>query len=178
MGDRKCLGRILEALVAYYIPALSKHDLKLFSKIKTFLLGFAGCCFFQKFPPEAQLNHETYVFLFQKLPLEAQLSTNPAGGSTKPRNLSYLQQNVKIEIVYTSDTMKLIFHLKEKNTKMSNSKLFTFLTPWNLHSFQKFSPKGSLNHEIYIYFSKFAAGGPTKALKLHMFFKNSRQRLN
>ena len=54
---------ILEAHVAYYIPALSKHDIKPFPKIKTFLLGFAGCCFFQKLPPEGRLNHETYVSL-------------------------------------------------------------------------------------------------------------------
>ena len=52
---------ILKAHVAYYIPALSKHDIKPFSKIETFLLGFAGC-FFSKFPPEAQLNNEIYVF--------------------------------------------------------------------------------------------------------------------
>ena len=65
---------ILEALIAYYMAALSKRDLKPFLKFKTFLLGFASCCFFQKFPPEAQLNHETYV-LFSKL---------PAGGPTKP----------------------------------------------------------------------------------------------
>ena len=52
---------ILEAESAYYIPALSKHDLKPFLKIKNVLLGFAGCCFFQKLPPEAQLNHETYA---------------------------------------------------------------------------------------------------------------------
>ena len=52
---------ILKAHVAYYIPALSKHDIKPFLKIETFLLGFAGCCFFQKLPPEGQLNHETYV---------------------------------------------------------------------------------------------------------------------
>ena len=54
---------ILEALIAYYMAALSKRDLKPFLKFKTFLLGFAGCCFFQKFPPEAQLNHETYVLV-------------------------------------------------------------------------------------------------------------------
>ena len=53
---------ILEALVAYYMAALSKRDLKPFLKFKTFLLGFAGCCFLQKFPPEAKLNHETYLF--------------------------------------------------------------------------------------------------------------------
>ena len=35
---------------------------------------------FQKFPPEAQLNHETYV-LFSKI---------PAGGPTKPWNLSFI----------------------------------------------------------------------------------------
>ena len=52
---------ILEAHVAYYIPALSKHDIKPFLKIETFLRGFAGCCFFQKLPPEDRLNHETYV---------------------------------------------------------------------------------------------------------------------
>ena len=52
---------ILEAESAYYIPALSKHDLKPFLKIKNFLLGFVGCCFFQKLPPDAQLNHETYA---------------------------------------------------------------------------------------------------------------------
>ena len=52
---------ILEAESAYYIPALSKHDIKPFLKIETFLLGFAGCCFLQKLLPEAQLNHETYV---------------------------------------------------------------------------------------------------------------------
>ena len=55
---------ILEALVAYYTAALSKCDLKQFSKFKTFLLGFAGCCFFQKLPPEGRLNHETYVYTF------------------------------------------------------------------------------------------------------------------
>ena len=63
MGDRKCQGMILEALVAYYMAALSKHDLKPSSKFKTFLLGFAGCCFLQKLPPEGRLNHETYVSL-------------------------------------------------------------------------------------------------------------------
>ena len=52
---------ILEALIAYYMAALSKHDLKPSSKFKTFLLGFAGCCFFQKLHPEGRLNHETYV---------------------------------------------------------------------------------------------------------------------
>ena len=67
---------ILEALVAYYMAALSKRDLKPFLKFKTFLLGFAGYVFFffQKFPAEARLNHETYVF-FSKI---------PAGGPTKP----------------------------------------------------------------------------------------------
>ena len=73
---------ILKALDAYKILALSKRDLKPFLKIKDFLLGFAGCCFFQKFPPEAQLNHETYLS-FSKTPPKC--------------------QNVKIEIVYTSD---------------------------------------------------------------------------
>ena len=52
---------ILEAESAYYIPALSKHDIKPFLKIETFLRGFAGCCFFQKLPPEGQLYHETYA---------------------------------------------------------------------------------------------------------------------
>ena len=36
---------ILEALVAYYMAALSKRDLKPFLKFKTFLLGFAGSVF-------------------------------------------------------------------------------------------------------------------------------------
>ena len=48
------------------MAALSKRDLKPFLKIKNFLLGFAGCCFFQKLPPEVQLNHETYVFFLEK----------------------------------------------------------------------------------------------------------------
>ena len=52
---------ILEALVACYMAALSKHDLKPSLKFKTFLLGFAGCVFLQEFPPEGRLNHETYV---------------------------------------------------------------------------------------------------------------------
>ena len=55
---------ISKAHVAYYIPALSKYDIKPFLKIKNFLLGFAGCCFFQKLPPEGRLNHETYVYTF------------------------------------------------------------------------------------------------------------------
>ena len=54
---------ILEAESAYYISALSKHDLKPFLKIKNFLLGLAGCWYFQKLPPEGRLNHETYVSL-------------------------------------------------------------------------------------------------------------------
>ena len=54
---------ILEALIAYYMAALSKRDLKPFLKFKTFLLGFAGCCFFRKLPLEGRLNHETYVSL-------------------------------------------------------------------------------------------------------------------
>ena len=41
---------------------------------------------FQNFPPEAQLNHETYL-LFKR----------------------EYHKHVKIEIVYTSDTMELIF---------------------------------------------------------------------
>ena len=57
---------ILKAHVAYYMAALSKRDLKPFLKFKTFLLGFAGCCFFQKLPPEAQLNHETYLLFKRK----------------------------------------------------------------------------------------------------------------
>ena len=65
---------ILEALVAYYMAALSKRGLEPFLKFKNFLLGFAGCVFFQKLPPEARLNHETYP-LFSKI---------PAGGTTKP----------------------------------------------------------------------------------------------
>ena len=52
---------ILEALIAYYMAALSKRDLKPFLKFKTFLLGFAGGVFLQKLPPEGRLNHETYV---------------------------------------------------------------------------------------------------------------------
>ena len=55
---------ILEALIAYYMASLSKRDLKPFSKIKTFLLGFASCVFFQNLPPEGRLNHETYVCTF------------------------------------------------------------------------------------------------------------------
>ena len=70
---------ILEALIAYYMAALSKRDLKPFLKFKTFLLGFAGCCFFQKLPPEGQLNHETYDFFLKK------------------------PEHIEIEIVYTSD---------------------------------------------------------------------------
>ena len=54
---------ILEALVPYYMAALSKHDLKPSSKFKTFLLGFAGCCFLQKLPREGRLKHEPYVSL-------------------------------------------------------------------------------------------------------------------
>ena len=42
---------ILEALIAYYMAALSKHDLKPLSKFKTFLLGFAGGVFFSKISP-------------------------------------------------------------------------------------------------------------------------------
>ena len=30
---------------------------------KSFLIRVAGCCFFQKFPPEAKLNHELKTFL-------------------------------------------------------------------------------------------------------------------
>ena len=65
---------ILETLIAYYMAALSKRDLKPFLQFKTFLLGFAGGCFSQKFSPEARLNHEAYVS-FSKI---------AAGGSTKP----------------------------------------------------------------------------------------------
>ena len=54
---------ILKADDAYYILALSKRDFKPFLKIKNVLLGFAGCCSLQKLPPEAQLNHETYVLV-------------------------------------------------------------------------------------------------------------------
>ena len=39
----------------------SECDFKPFSIFKHFLLGFAGCSFFEKLPPEGQLNHETYV---------------------------------------------------------------------------------------------------------------------
>ena len=44
---------ILKALNVYYILALSKHDLKPILKIEFILLGFAGCCFFQKLPISA-----------------------------------------------------------------------------------------------------------------------------
>ena len=57
------------------MAALSKHDLKAFSKIETFLLGFAGCVF----------------------------SKIPAGGPTKPWNLCFDSKSIDIEIVYTSD---------------------------------------------------------------------------
>ena len=57
---------ILKAHDAYYILALSKHDLKPVLKFKKILLGLAGCCFFQKLPPVGQLNHETYVSKFIK----------------------------------------------------------------------------------------------------------------
>ena len=66
---------IFEALVAYYMAALSKHDLKPFPKIKTFLLGFAGCCFFQKLPPEGRLNHETNVIVLTPKILKSKLFT-------------------------------------------------------------------------------------------------------
>ena len=62
---------ILKALDVYYILALSKRDFKPFLNIEKNLLGFAGCCFFQKLPPEAQLNHETYVFFFKHPPRRA-----------------------------------------------------------------------------------------------------------
>ena len=96
---------ILEALVAYYMAALSKRDLKPFLKFKTFLLGFAGCCF-SKIALEGRLNHETYVTTLIK------------------------NQNVNIEIVYTSDTeisKSKLFTLL--TLKMSKSKLFTLLSP-------------------------------------------------
>ena len=54
---------ILDAPIDNCMAALSKHDIKPFLKIKAFLLGFAGCCFLQKLPPEGRLNHETYVSL-------------------------------------------------------------------------------------------------------------------
>ena len=64
----------MKALVAYYILALSKRDLKPILRIENALLGFAGCCFFQKLQWESQLNHETYVFV----------SKIAAGGPTNP----------------------------------------------------------------------------------------------
>ena len=54
---------ISKALVAYYILALSKHDLKPFSKIEKCSSWFCRLLFFQKLPPEGRLNHETYVSL-------------------------------------------------------------------------------------------------------------------
>ena len=45
--------------------------------------------YFQKFPPEAQLNHETYLLFKRKD-----------------------HQHVKIEIVYTSGTMKFTYFSK------------------------------------------------------------------
>ena len=51
---------IIEALVAYYMAALSKHDLKPSSKFKTFF-WFRRLMFSSKIAPEGRLNHKTYV---------------------------------------------------------------------------------------------------------------------
>ena len=53
---------ILKALNRDYVSEKSERDNKPFSIFKKFLLGFAGWSFFGKFPPEGQLNHETYIF--------------------------------------------------------------------------------------------------------------------
>ena len=52
---------ILKALNRDYVSEKSERDNKPFSIFKNFLPGFAGCSFFEKLPPEGQLNHETYV---------------------------------------------------------------------------------------------------------------------
>ena len=67
---------------------------------------------FQKIPPEAQLNHETYV-LFSK---------NPAGGPTQLWNLCYSFQKI-------NKTLKQYSKIFQSTLKISQSKLFTLLTP-------------------------------------------------
>ena len=145
---------ILKALDVYYVMALSKRDSKPFLKIEIILLGFAGCCFFQKLPPEGRttpwnlcfsqkmppegrIHHETYLLFSNAY---TKMSKSKLFTLLTPWNLSFISkkkhQNVKIEIVYTSDTMK------------------------------------------FKYFSKILPEGQPKPWNLHSFFKNSRRRLN
>ena len=115
---------ILEAESAYYMAALSKHDLKPSLKIKNFLLGFAGCCFFQKLPPEGRLNHETYVFGYTSDPEDIELEIVY---TSDPENVKieivYTSdpKNIKIEIVYTSDPdvkIEIVYTSDPENVKI------------------------------------------------------------
>ena len=98
---------ILKALNRYYVSEKSERDNKPCLIFKNVLLGFAGCCFFQKLPPEGRtttwnlcffqklppegrINHETYVFFFK----------NPSRGPTKPWNL-YFSKNPYIHTIHT-----------------------------------------------------------------------------
>ena len=111
---------ILKAHDAYNILALSKPDLKPFLKIEHFLLGFAGCCFFQKLPPEGRLNHETYVsklFKNQNVKIEIVYTSDPKNIEIENVYISD-PQNVKIENIYTSDSKKI----ETENDYTSDSK--------------------------------------------------------
>ena len=159
---------ISKALVAYYILALSKHDLKPFSKIEKCSSWFCRLLFFSKIAPGGPNNPMKLMF-FSKIasggpnnPMKLMFFSKIApGGPNTSWSLSFIfkifHQNVKIGIVYTSEgriNHETYLLFSKNSTKMSKSKLFTLLTPWNLQFFQKFSPKGSIHHETYIIFHK------------------------
>ena len=106
------------------------------------------------------------IFYFQ---ISTNISKSKLFTLLAPWNWSFISrkkhQHVKIEIVYTSDTMKFTYFSKflpEGQPKPRNLCYF----------FQKFSPKANLYHEIYIYSSKIPARGPTKPWNLHISSKN------
>ena len=87
--------------------------------------------YFQKFPPEAQLNHETYLLFNRKyhqhVNIEivytsgtmkfAYFSKIPAGGSTKPLTLYFFEKQIKNTSKITPSNSIMIFWYFGENQK-------------------------------------------------------------
>ena len=90
---------ILEALVAYYILALSKRDLKPFLKIEKCSSWFRRLLFFSKIAPGGPNNHMKLMFFSKIAP----------GGPNNPMKLMF---SSKIARGGPNNHMKLMFFSK------------------------------------------------------------------
>ena len=149
---------ISKALVAYYILALSKHDLKPFSKIEKCSSWFCRLLLFSKIAPGGPNNHMKLMFFSKIAP----------GGPNNPMKLMLFSKIAPRRAEYI---MKLIFYFQKKSTKMSKFKLFTLLTPWNLHIFSKILPEGLDTPWNLHIFSKILPEGQPTPWNLYIYLK-------